>query len=43
MGLYFMLFAGAGADNIPSYGGALTFVVNGPPSWANWVFGSAFF
>ena len=36
-----MLFAGAGANNISVFGGALTFVVDHPPSNAWWNIGSA--
>lgn len=38
---HFLLFAGAGADTISSFVGALTFYVAGLPSWTAWVFGSA--
>ena len=41
MGLYFLLIAGASANNIPAWGGALAFDVNSPP-WEFWGGGSAF-
>ena len=36
-----MLFAGAGADNAPAWGGALTFFVDSVPSRVWWGIGSA--
>ena len=33
------LFAGAGADNAPGFGGAFAFLVNLAPSYANWTIG----
>ena len=43
MGLYFMLFAGAGANAAPALGGAFTFSAYVLPSDTWWYLGSAFF
>ena len=41
MGLYFLLVAGAGADDPSAIGGALTFHVDALQWWTYWTFGSA--
>ena len=43
MGLYFMLFAGAGANVGSADGGALSFNVAAPPLFEAWYNGSALF
>ena len=43
MGLYFMLIAGAGANDTSAIGGAFSFHVNALPSAAGFYDGSALF
>ena len=40
--IFFLLFAGAGANFTSAYGGALTFDMANPLSWTGWNDGSAF-